>query len=63
MYGWWIMPIFGIIFLVICLYFFSRFFGCGRGPMDHSGERAELEDMKNEIQSLRDEIRELKKEK
>ena len=61
MYGWWVMPFFGIVFLVIVLLIVSRFFGgggfCGRTP---SGHDSGVDDLKKEIQALRDEVRELK---
>ncbi len=61
MYGWWIMPFFGIIFFVLFLLIASRFFGgsgfCGRPPADRDSG---IEEIKKEIKALRDEIRELK---
>lgn len=61
MYGWWVMPFFGIIFLVLMLLIVSRFFGgggfCGRPPADRNND---LEEIKKEITALREEIRELK---
>ncbi len=62
MYGWWIMPIFGIIFLLIILFIVSRFFGSGNG---FCGKRERRDDdgileLKKEIQELKEEIRELK---
>ncbi len=61
MYGWWVMPFFGIIFLVLVLLIVSRFFSggsfCGRPPADRDSS---IEDLKKEIQSLRREIRDLK---
>jgi len=62
MYGWWIMPFFAIIFLVLVLFIVSRFFGggggfCGRPPSDRD---VGIEELKNEIKALREEIRELK---
>ena len=61
MYGWWIMPFFGIIFLVIMLLIVSWFFGgggfCGRPPADRDSS---IEELKKEIKALREEIRELK---
>jgi hypothetical protein len=67
MYGWWIMPIFGIFFLLIVLLIVGRFFGgwggyCGRTPAVPRDDDA-LKDLKKEIQELKEEIRELKKEK
>lgn len=29
MYGWWFMPFFGIIFLLLMLFIVRRFFGAG----------------------------------
>lgn len=62
MYGWWIMPIFGILFLLIFLFIFSRFFGggvgfCGRPPADRDSG---MEELRKEIKALRDEVKELK---
>ena len=61
MYGWWIMPFFGIIFLVLMLLIVSRFFGgsgfCGRPPADRDNS---IEELRKEIKALREEIRELK---
>jgi uncharacterized membrane protein len=62
MYGWWIMPIFMILFLVIIFFIVSRFFGagggfCGRPPVDRDSN---IEELKKEIKALRDEIRDLK---
>lgn len=61
MHGWWAMPFFGIIFLVIILLIVSRVLGgggiCGRSPADR--DRG-MEDLQKEIQALRSEIRELK---
>lgn len=65
MYGWWIMPIFGIIVFVLVLFIVSRFFGagggfCGRPPTDRDSS---IEELKKEIKALRDEIKELKNKK
>ncbi len=61
MYGWWIFPFFGIIFMVLMLLIVSRFFGrggfCGRPPSDRDEG---IEELRKEIKALRDEIRELK---
>ncbi len=46
MYGWWIFPFFGIIFMVLMLLIISRFFGrggvCGRPPSDRDEGIEEL---------------------
>ena len=65
MYGWWMMPIFGILFLLIFFFIFSRFFGggagfCGRQPADRDSG---IDDLKKEIKALRDEVKELKNKK
>ena len=60
MFGWWIMPFFGIIFLVLMLLIVSRFFGggfCGRPPADRDGG---IEELRKEIKALREEVRDLK---
>jgi uncharacterized membrane protein len=62
MYGWWVMPVFGIIFLVLVLLIVRRFFGagggfCGKPP---AGRDSSIEELKKEVQALRDDIRELK---
>jgi len=61
MYGWWVMPFFGIIFLVIVLLIVTRFFGgggfCNRPPVDRGNG---IEELRREIKALRDEISELK---
>ena len=61
MYGWWIMPFFGIIFLVLMLLIVSRFFGggggfCGRPPADRDSS---IDELRKEIKALREEIRDL----
>ncbi|MCC6345778.1 MAG: hypothetical protein IT388_01170 [Nitrospirales bacterium] len=65
MYGWWIMPLFALVFLVIILFIISRFFGgaggfCGRTPSDRSLEN-EIREMRNDIREIREEIKELKR--
>jgi hypothetical protein len=67
MYGWWFVPIFGILFLPVFLLIFGRFFGggvgfCGR-PTTGQREDGALKELKKGIQELKEEIRELKKEK
>lgn len=62
MYGWWFMPIFGILFLLIVLFIASWFFGgrggfCRRPPADRDSD---IDELRKEIKALRDEVRELK---
>ncbi len=62
MYGWWIMPLFGILFLLIVLFIVGRFFGgwggfCGRPPADRDSG---IDELRKEIKALRDEVKELK---
>jgi len=63
MYGWWIMPFFGIIFFVLVLFIVSRFFGAGGYCGRPYADRDSIEDLKKEIKALSDEIRELKNKK
>lgn len=62
MYGWWVMPFFGIIFLVIVLIIVSRLFGgggfCWRPPTERNSD---IEEIKKEIRASRDEISELRR--
>ncbi len=63
--GWWFMPFFGIICIVIFLFFISRLFsgrGCGGFGSDPTDQQDEvLKELKDEISQLRREIDELKK--
>lgn len=64
-YGWWLMPLFGIIFLIIALIVVSRFFGRGGGPWcgGHEARTAadeRLEELIREIKALKEEVKELK---
>lgn len=65
MYGWWIMPIFGLLCMVFVIFFISRISnrdgrGCapfGQGsPRDVRGENELL----NEVKALRREVDELR---
>ncbi len=60
MYGWWIFPFFGFIFMVLMLLIVSRFFGRGGFCRPPSGRDEGIEELRKEIKALRDEIRELK---
>ena len=68
MYWSWIMPIFGIFFMVIFLLIISRFFSsgggfCGRTPIERPKEVDSLKELIKEIRELKDEIKELRKDK
>ena len=60
------MPLFGIVFMVICIYMFSRFFGaagnmCGRN--NQSGDVHDIfAELRREIHELRMEIKEMRKQ-
>ena len=68
--GWWIMPLFGIVFLLICLFVLSRFMRGGSGsgcmmPKDHANtdrtkNDEKIDELKKEIESLREDVRNLK---
>lgn len=66
--GWWFMPVFGILFMVIMMYFFSRFFGvdggmCGRHNKSEdimsifAEYRREIHEIRMEIKELRNQIK------
>lgn len=62
MNGFWMMPFFFIIFLVIVFFIVGRLSAggggfCGRTPLRQGSD---IDDLKKEIQALRDEVRELK---
>ncbi len=63
MYGWWFMPLFGIVCMVIFFYVISRIFGgsgfCKKPPCGNDQER--IDELKREILELREEIKGLKK--
>ena len=58
MYGWWLMPLFGIVCMVIFLYIISRIFSsggfCGRHSMGN--DQGSVNELKEEIHELRKEI-------
>ena len=61
MYGWWIMPFFGIIFLVLVLLIVSRLCGGGGFFGRPSADRdSGIEELRKEMKALREEMRELK---
>lgn len=69
-YGWWFMPLFGIVFMVVFLYAISRIFGTSgfRGPFacgrqDSGKDQGNTEDLKEEVRALLAEIQALKENK
>ncbi len=64
--GWWFMPLFGIVFMVIIFYLFSRVFHanggvCGISRQNHDGDlMAIYAEYRREINDLRMEIKELR---
>ena len=69
-YGWWMMPLFGIVCMVIFLYAIGKIFGNSgfRGPFacgrhDTGKDQANTEDLKEEVRALRAEIQALKENK
>lgn len=66
MHGWWFMPIFGLVCMVIFIYVIGRIFGssggfCGRPftGIDHN----EINELRKEIHDLREELRALRENK
>lgn len=63
--GWWFMPLFGLSFMLIFIFFLSRIFGtgscCKRLPPEHHDNYDTTDDLKQEISRLRDEITTLQK--
>ncbi len=57
--GWWFMPLFGIVFMIVFFYLFSRFFSANGGMC---GRRKQGEDVMNIIAEYRREIHELRME-
>jgi hypothetical protein len=56
----WIFPLIGLIFIIVCLFAISRFFGGGTGFC--GGRRNnEIEDLRREMRELKDEIAKLRK--
>ncbi len=57
---WWIFPLIGLAFMIICVFAVSRFF---RGGMGFCGGRRydEIDDLRREIRDLKDEMAKLRK--
>lgn len=62
--GWWFMPLFGIIFMLICFFLFSRFFSAGGNMCQRKDQQGNMHDiiaeLRREIHDLRMEIHELR---
>ena len=65
MYGWWLMPIFGLLCMLIFVYFLSRIFGrngggCGPFSQNTSRNNQGQDELLDEIRALRREVEELR---
>ena len=62
--GWWFMPLFGIAFMVICIYLLSHFFSASGNKCGKSNQPEDVHDifteLRREIHELRIEIKELR---
>ena len=62
--GWWLMPLFGISFMLLCVYMFSRFYGANRSMCSGSNQKEDVYDifaeLRREIHALRMEIKEMR---
>ena len=60
MWGMWIFPLIGLVFIIVVLFAISRFFGGGRWFC--GGRRYdEIDDLRREMRDLKDEIAKLRK--
>ncbi|MBC8208598.1 MAG: hypothetical protein H8E79_05475 [Desulfobulbaceae bacterium] len=62
MHGGWFMPWFGLIFLVVCLYFVWRGSSCHSSSERDAGLRDDLRHLQEEMRELRRDLAELKKQ-
>lgn len=65
MYGMWFMPVFGLLCMLVFVYFISRVFnshaGCCRpSRQDTSAENQDQKELLEEIRALRREVEELR---
>ena len=62
--GWWFMPLLGIVFMVVFMYLFSRFFSANGGSCSRHKQGEDLmkifAEYRREIHELRMEIKELR---
>ena len=65
MYGMWFMPIFGLLCMLIFIYFISRIFNrnggyCGSFNQEPPGDSSNQDALLEEIRALRREVEELR---
>ncbi len=65
MYGMWLMPFFGLLCMLIFVYFISRIFNrnggcCGSSHQNHQGDPSNQDALLEEIRALRREVEELR---
>jgi uncharacterized membrane protein len=54
--GWWLMPLFGLVFMVVFLYMLGRIFGRGNCGNYRPPENQDIPELKEEISKLRAEL-------
>ena len=60
MWGMWIFPLIGLVFIIVVLFAVSRFFGGGTGFC--GGRRYdEIADLRREVRELKDEVARLRR--
>ena len=60
MWGMWVFPLIGLVFMIVCLFAISGFFGGGAGFCG-SRRHNEIEDLRREMGELKDEIVKLRR--